>query len=332
MIDVAEFAYSIHTKERNTARKRNLVAQHYPAQRDKLDDIRIVIFDVYGTLVNYYCPEFETNESKKTYLCRAFQMTAEYFGFTPYLVKMDATALPCNTLYDLYHGLILLNHEKNLKKGITFPEIRIEEIWEVIIMMLNRHGYTPLPSLHVVSKREFAKCVAFYYNFHVLGRGLYPGVVDTLIKLKAKNILLGIASDGQFYTPIDMTLFIRDQSNEANTDYRELFEHDLVLFSYEYGVTKPNQIIFRKLFDILYGYSVLPSQVVFIGNDLIHDIKTAQEAGMKTAFFTGDEKSFFIHDRSKSIIPDIAFSTWPELVEKISFFEEHNHGPKEMYE
>jgi FMN phosphatase YigB (HAD superfamily) len=115
---------------------------------------------------------------------------------------------------------------------------------------------------------------------------------------------------------------IRDQYNGVIDDIGELFEPDLTFFSYEYQVTKPNQLLFRKLYDALYEYHILPEQTVFIGNDLLTDIGPAQEAGMKTAFFSGDHRTAFFHDLSGKIVPDITFSTWPELINRISFHGE----------
>jgi FMN phosphatase YigB (HAD superfamily) len=71
----------------------------------------------------------------------------------------------------------------------------------------------------------------------------------------------------------------------------------------------------------LYELHILPRQTVFVGNDLSLDIKPAQEAGMKTAFFTGDDTSAYMHDLGGTIVPDLVFETWEELPGKLSFFE-----------
>ncbi len=317
---VAEFARIIHEKE-SFPEERVFTPLSYPCRVEKLYDIKAVICDIYGTLVNYWRPEFSDPELKKQALLEAFRKTADFFKFTPFLEEMNPGGPPELTLHDFYHGLIALNHEKSLKKGVTFPEVRIEEIWVVIIMMLGRHGYDP-SVLDLGENRDVAKCAAFYYNFHALGRQFYDGAVGALSELNKNNIKCGILSNAQFYTPIDLTLLIRDQSNNAFDDYRELFDDDLVFLSCEYGVAKPNQMLLRKLFDALYELQILPNQTLFVGNDLSLDIQPAAEAGMRTAFFTGDDMSAFIHDLNGKVIPDIVFDSWEELPGKVSFFEE----------
>jgi putative hydrolase of the HAD superfamily len=137
---------------------------------------------------------------------------------------------------------------------------------------------------------------------------------------------LGIVSNAQFYTPIDLSLFVRDQGGDRYDDYTELFDDDLTFFSYEYGIAKPGLFLFRKLYDALYEYHILPKQTVFVGNDLAADIEPAAEVGMKTALFCGDRRSAFLHGLQGRVVPDIAFSDYAELPSVLSFHGEEGEG------
>ncbi|MBN2188953.1 MAG: hypothetical protein JW699_05830, partial [Chitinispirillaceae bacterium] len=136
------------------------------------------------------------------------------------------------------------------------------------------------------------------------------------------NIVLGIVSNAQFYTPMDLTLLIRDQSKGTYVDYNELFEPDLTFYSFEYGAAKPGEFLFTQLFSALYERDIVPAQTVFAGNDLVLDIDPAAKAGMRTAMFTGDKDSVFFHGMERAIVPDIVFDAWNELPRKITFHEE----------
>ena len=324
---MADFARELHEKHSGDA-GRTLEPVDYPSRSDVLTDIRVVLFDVYGTLINYWRPEFSAEDSKNNALLGAFKKTISYFGMEQYLVEMNPQEPAEKTLWDLYHSLIALRHKLSLDKKIEFPEVKIEEIWNMIILMLKRRGYVPGAAFsRDADASEFARCVAFYYNFHSFNRGLYPGVAGGLKSLSDNNILLGIVSNAQFYTAIDLTLFIRDQSEGEIDDYARLFDPDLLFFSFEYGVSKPNQVLFRKLFDALYQLQILPSQALFVGNDLVSDIKPAGDAGMKTGFFIGDKESAFVHDSGGIVIPDIAFSSWDELPQRVSFHSKIERQP-----
>ncbi len=318
MSDIAEFARNLHVKEAKKY-KRDLVPISYPSKCEKIGDIRAVVCDVYGTLLNYWKPGFQNALSRSQSLLSAFKTVAERFGMTEALVSMNEAELPEKTLSDFYHGLLALKHEKMAQKGVLYPEVKIEEIWNIIIMLLKRKGYKPEEFIDA-SEKDMPRYLAFCYNFYSLGRDLYDGVVDALSRLKENNIVLGVLSNAQFYTPIDLTLLVREQSNGKYDDFNELFDPDLTFFSYEYGVAKPNQVLFRRLFDALYEFQILPSQTVLIGNDLLLDIEPAVEAGMKTAFFTGDIDGAFVHDLSGKVIPDISFQDWNQLPYMISFY------------
>ncbi|MCI0474114.1 MAG: hypothetical protein L0Y76_11080, partial [Ignavibacteria bacterium] len=140
---VAEFAAIIH-KKNSKPNERALYPIAYPCRFEKLYDVKAVIFDIYGTLFNYWRSEFSEIELKELALLDAFRKTAEFFRFSEQLNAMNPDDFPEKTLKDLYHGLIALNHQKSLKRGVSFPEVRIEEVWKVIIQMLERHGYDGL--------------------------------------------------------------------------------------------------------------------------------------------------------------------------------------------
>lgn len=318
---LAEFAGRLQEKASTSYNLRSIEPVAYPSKKEKIFDVRAVIFDVYGTLVNYLKPGIEDSAKRSGLFKEAFRNVANRFGLTPFLSEMDPEADPEKTLYDLYHGLIALRHEKSVKAGVEFPEVKIEEVWDLILLMLKRRGYDP--KVHFPEDpSNLARYCAFCYNFYSLGRCLYPNVVEALTSLKKSNFVLGILSNAQFYTPIDLTLFIREQSRGVYEDYNELFNPDLTFFSCEYGVAKPNTLLFRKLYDALYEYHILPQQTVFVGNDLVLDIDPAAKAGMQSALFTGDKSSAYFHDKYGEIIPDICFSSWEELPQKLSFFSE----------
>jgi len=317
---VAEFASSLH--EEFPVEPSSVIPLLYRGKVEKLRDIQVAIFDVYGTLINYWNDSFTEPETKKNELLSAFRKTADRFGFTPILDSIDSLKRAEETLHDFYHGLIVMKHEQIIGEGKSFPEVKIEEVWDIILSILIRNGYD-IEKFQRGTRTEFSRMIAYYYNFHSLKRGFFEGVIPALKSLKKQNIKLGVLSNAQFYTPIDLTLFLRDQDSDL-VDFLELFESDLVFFSYENGVAKPNKMLYEKLFDALYELNALPSQTVFIGNDLAADIEAASEIGMKTALFTGNRGSTFLHDLEGKVFPDIVFSTYSELNSKITFYSDVN--------
>ena len=324
MSDLAEYARRLHEGERR-GYPRGLCPDRRECAFGGLKGVRAAIFDVYGTLVNYWRPGFEERAAREALLLEAFGEVAARFGMGEVLGRMNPGEPAAKTLNDFYNYLLAMNYRKSADGGVALPEVRVEEVWSVIVMMLKRNGYDVLARLPAgAAEADFARYLAFTYNFLGMGRELYPGVAEALGRLKAQNIALGILSDAQFYTPIDLTLLLRDQSGGAVDDYNELFDADLIFMSYEYGVVKPGEILFRRLFDALYEYRITPDQVVFVGNDLSADIKPAAALGMRTALFCGDGVMVFGGgEGSEDVVPDIVFERWEELPELISFHGEN---------
>ncbi|MCL2218733.1 MAG: HAD family hydrolase [Chitinispirillia bacterium] len=318
MSDLAEYARRLHESERRVY-QRTVNACGYECAHGELRGVRAAIFDVYGTMVNYWRPGFESRELREGLLLEAFGEIASRFGMEDVLMGMNPGDSPAKTLSDFYNGLLALNHQKSVKKGIEFPEVRVDEVWSVIVLMLKRNGYDAAARAPG-DAGDFARYLAYTYNFLSMGRSLYPGVADALKRLKGDNIVLGILSDAQLYTPIDLTLLLRDQSGGTVDDHNELFDADLTFLSYEYGFVKPGEVLFRRLFDALYEYRITPDQTVFVGNDLSVDIKPAAALGMRTALFCGDDVMLFGGDAG--VVPDIVFRSWGELADKINFHGE----------
>lgn len=316
---VAEFARELHESAHiKDGPVHKTMAVQVAGAGDSLNEIRAVIFDVYGTLIQYWKADFAQQGAREGVMLGAFLKVIDYFGLGKTLSAMNPVNDPEKTLFDFYHGLIALDHDKSRAKGVEFPEVRIEQLWGLILMMLKRNGYEP-QNTGLGSDSDVAKCMGYLYHFHALDRGLYPGVARALKGLMDKNMRLGIVSNSQFYTPLDLTLFLRDQTNGAVEDYNELFDHELVHFSYETGRAKPDPLMFRRLYDALYEYSILPSETLFVGNDLRADIAVAADAGMKTALFCGDARSTFLHDLVGTVVPDLTFTSYADLPSLVAF-------------
>ncbi|ERP30966.1 HAD family hydrolase [Chitinivibrio alkaliphilus] len=314
---VAEFAALLHRDYPSRARRTS--SMEFQAKTERLGDIQAVIFDVYGTLVDYWQNAFNDEEEKGALLRSVFTQTSDFFHFTPFLEKINPSMSPGETLFDFYHNLIGMKHEEARKKGKDFPEIEIDEIWHVILSILENNGYVPTGYIEDLPRNEAARIVAYYYNFFALNRGFFPEVFATLQALRQDNISLGILSNAQFYTPIDMNHFLREQSNNTVVDLYELFDLDLCFYSYQYGIAKPGEFLYTRLLSALKSMEIAPSQTLFVGNDLELDMMSAREVGLRTAFFTGNKESTFLHGRGEEFVPDLSFSHFSQLPEKVSF-------------
>jgi putative hydrolase of the HAD superfamily len=87
-----------------------------------------------------------------------------------------------------------------------------------------------------------------------------------------------------------------------------------VIVSGDFGYRKPDRRLFEKA---LSGLKLQPSEVLFIGNDMFHDVFGAQQLGIKTVFFKSNQGT----QEKEGVSPDYIIYNFPELLNAIRFFE-----------
>jgi len=146
-----------------------------------------------------------------------------------------------------------------------------------------------------------------------------PGMKEALLEIQNLGIPLGIVSNAQFYTPILMNFFLSGKfSSEQNID---LFDPDLSVFSFNELRGKPDVYLFQKFIPVLKAkYDIVPSEAIFVGNDMLKDVYTAKQAGLKTVLFAGDQRSLRLRkddERVQGLEPDFIITELKQLLEII---------------
>jgi putative hydrolase of the HAD superfamily len=144
-----------------------------------------------------------------------------------------------------------------------------------------------------------------------------PGMKEVLLALKEKKIPLGIVSNAQFYTPIIMNYFLNGEfSTRQEID---LFDPDLCVYSFKELRAKPDTKLFNKINSTLANkYNLEPSDAAFVGNDMLKDVYTATNSGLRTVLFSGDERSLRLREddpRVKGMFPEFFVNELKQVLE-----------------
>lgn len=249
-----------------------------------INGIKAILIDIYGTFITSPVDGLLSLGED-----RAFRKTIKEFGLNVNHKKLK----------ELYYDGITKEQEKKAKEGIRHPEVLIENVWADILKSINAKG---------VNKFK----IAYFFDWNSDRNKLYPGAFETLKSLKQEGIRLGIVSNAQFYTTINLTLILRKASGGKIKNWKEFFDPRLCAFSHKQGFSKPNKRIFAKHKKIF-----KPSEMVMIGNDLMKDIGTAKKVGLKTVLFAGDGKSLRLRKRDplvKGLKPDAVITNWKQLL------------------
>ena len=264
------------------------LATHLNFKGRPTNRIQAVLFDIYGTLFISSSGDIADFE-KQTSNNLKIKTLLENFNIKT----------PVKELLGNLQIAIKQKHAELKKSGVDFPEVRIEQIWQQL--------------LNIQSKKDILQ---FALEFELLVNPIFPmpNLLKTIAFLYEKKISLGIISNAQFYTPILMELFLKNDLASMG------FLDKLLFFSYKAGYAKPSDFLFTKAATQLKILGIQPKSVLYLGNDMLKDIYPAQKAGFQTALFAGDKRSLRLRKndlRCKTIEPDLIITDLIQLTQFI---------------
>ena len=249
--------------------------------------IKSVLFDVYGTL--FVSGSGDISISEKEAHERELARVLLKYG-----IDMDP-----HVAYSKYINCIKMEHERLKSRGIDYPEVKIDMIWKNVL------------NIGIFKARK----VAIEYETMVNPVWPMPGAYELLSQLKMKGVELGIISNAQFYTPVMFEALM------GIPIYKLGFNNKLVFFSYRYSTSKPSLNMFKLACEKLRKIGLKPENTIYVGNDILNDIKPAIEVGFKSVLFAGDKRSLRLREddnRCFDITPDIIVTSLINILSRIN--------------
>ncbi len=228
------------------------------------DTIQCLLFDIYGTLFISGSGDISIARQSTQGLKKIDE-----------LLRRFGIDTPAATIIKIFFDTIAAQHQVLKKQGIMYPEVKIDEIWMTVLNLDTQDA-----------AREFA------LEYEMLVNPAYPmpNLREMLDACKSANIIKGIISNAQFYTPYLFQWFL-------GADLEELgFDSDLTLFSFQHGCAKPSVYLFEIARKRLQEKGIAPERVLYLGNDMLNDIRPAAQTGFKTALFAGDARSLRLRE------------------------------------
>ncbi|MEM9423209.1 MAG: HAD family hydrolase [Spirochaetota bacterium] len=247
-----------------------------------LDDVRAVLFDIYGTLLISDAGEILTGSEQQDD-SRSRDLDAQALQSLPKLLRssLKEDFRPSLAL----KKAIVAQHKRMKKRGIPYPEVDVISLWHrIFLQQLNEDMYR---SLNPFILARFALEYELLHN----RVQLMPGTLELLHWLSVRNFYVGIISNAQFYTPIIFSALLGLRSL---SDLNIL--SDLCFWSYQYSYGKPEPEFFNNVRGALGRYGLEPHEALYLGNDMRNDVWGAHQAGFATALFAGDRRSLRLHE------------------------------------
>jgi putative hydrolase of the HAD superfamily len=163
-----------------------------------------------------------------------------------------------------------------LKAKTAYPEVRVEEIWGRFLESRGAGGD--------------AGELALRYELAVNPASPMPGAPETIRRLRALGLVLGIVSNAQFYTPLLFKAFFGGFPEELG------FDPGLVFYSFEMGEAKPSPRFYAAAAAGLASRGLKPERCLVVGNDMLNDAAAAMKAGFRAVLFAGDGRSLRLRE------------------------------------
>jgi FMN phosphatase YigB (HAD superfamily) len=213
---------------------------------------RAVIFDVYGTLLSMG-PAPADAASRWQSLCRA---------------ALPSSAEPPLELAEFNRRTeqrIAMVHREAKAAGVAYPEID----WPIV-------AGQAWPSLRDLSRVVLEDFLFEHAQLQHTVK-LAEGAAEVLRHLAGRDILLGLASNGQFYTVRELKTALGKSGLSES-----LFVPDLCFYSFLHGFSKPDPQVFLFLAEGLARRELRPAQALCVGDRMDNDIVPARQAGFGT--------------------------------------------------
>jgi putative hydrolase of the HAD superfamily len=272
--------------------------------------LKALLVDVYGTFFTS-----TGNYLEEALVKEALLKTIREFNLKDSLKRINPGEKPWQTLEGLYLQEIELEHKRKRRNGIKYPEVKIEKIWKKILLKLQKHGYR----IRKTSLNSLSFKIAYFFSWVWDSNRLYPSALGILLDLKEKGFLLGIVSNSQFYTLLDLQLLVG--KGKMDFGWKNLFDERLCSFSFRAGVSKPNKKIFARVLRNLREKGIKRKEVAFIGNDLLNDVYVAKKLGLKTILFAGDKNSLKLRKDNRLATktkPNLIVTDWKQLLKVLT--------------
>ena len=266
----------------------------------ELEGIRAVLFDLYGTL--FISASGEVGTSRESASDGALSGALEAVGIRPERPLGQAV----QSLFDVIEGLHAASH----RAGIEYPEVDIVDVWRRVVTQLAGQG--------ILQQRPWERAelerLAVEYEARANPVWPMPGLEASLRSLSDKGLVLGVVSNGQFYTRELFKALLGQPAEFWGID------SELEYYSYQHGRGKPGLDLYQRAAEDLRRRGVEPPAALCLGNDVLNDVWPAQQLGFRTALYAGDRRSLRLRrddPRVLAVRPDLILTGLADLDECI---------------
>ena len=282
-VSLAEYAKFLDDRDLIWPRVPRPIAVNATPSVEPIEGVRIVLWDVYGTLLRITGGAFWLIPDPQTPLEIALEKTIHEFNMWHSMYRKPGP--PWQSMinqYTEYHKRLSM---AATKRNGDLTEADLVDIWEAIISRLFDKGYTYDEGFYG-DVRQFSEKVAYFFHANLQGVEARPAAVQAMQDLHAIEVQQGLLADGQSFT---FTQLLRALTLQGKLPrLADMFHPSAVLFSHELGIRKPSRSLFELIVERLRIAGFRPEEVLHVSCRLETDLVPAKAVGMRTALLAAE--------------------------------------------
>lgn len=251
----------------------------------RLPDVRVVLWNVYGTLLSISEGELLFVHPQKLFMSVALEKTIQEFKMWGSMSRKPGQP---SEYMEVIYDQVLTEQRGITTGGERHPEVLADRVWEAIIKKLFQKDYK-FDAGFYGSLNEFSRKVAYFFHASLQGTACYPGAAEALRAVADAGCVSGLLGDGQCFTPVQLARGLAAQEDDFALD--EFVPADRRFLSHEVRAKKPSERLFRTALDRLRQQGYAPAQILHVGSRMRQDLIPARKLGLRTALFAGDKAS-----------------------------------------
>jgi len=251
-----------------------------------LPQIRVVLWDLYGTLLRISDGTLLTHVADEFRMQIALEKTLEEFSMWQSMTRKPGA--PWEYLNSQFQDLLVRTRMQQSCEPGNEVDVELSTVWGEILRRLLKKEYSWDHLVH--GDRELlSQHIAFFYHHSLQAVELTGAVCKVFLQSHAEGIRHGLFADTQQFSIPHLLWLMQQQNGEPLP--KGLLDSGLSVLSSTLGVRKGSQKFYKTAQNQFAGHGIEPEQVLYISPRLRGDLDGAKQIGWKTALWAADSIS-----------------------------------------
>lgn len=272
--------------------ERDLIWPKVPAPRPlkarpsiaPLPGIRVVLWDVYGTLLRTADGGFTLFPEPEVRLQVALEKTIHEFNMWNSMYRKPGP--PWMSMINQYRDYVERLAMVATKRRGDLTDVNSVFVWQAIVDRLFDKEYV-YEADTLGDEEELSLKVAYFFHRNLQATEARAGAWRAISQLNECGLQQGVLADGQPFTMTQLTAGLVEQGLAA--PIYKYFPSGRNVLSYQMGIRKPSRSLFDQAVARLADTDVDPSEILHVSCRLKTDLVPAKAAGMKTALLASEK-------------------------------------------